>query len=219
MHIPDAVLQPIVWVPLAGVAVGGVVVAERLCGWKENESKIPLMGVLGAFLFAAQILKIPVGVGMSGHLIGSALLAILVGPSASILVMACILIIQCLILGDGGVTALGANIVNLAIIASLVGWSVHGLANRVGSGTGWRRTVAPFVAGWMSVVVPSLAAALEIGLSGTIPLKEGLILVGAYHMLIGVLEGIITVSVLRYLAHNRPDILPASLRPLMEASR
>ncbi|MCZ6601983.1 MAG: energy-coupling factor ABC transporter permease [Planctomycetota bacterium] len=219
MHIFDNVLQPYVWAPLAGVAICGVVVAEKSCGWREDESRIPLMGVLGAFIFAAQVLNIPVGLGMSGHLIGAALLAILVGPSASILVMACILIIQCLILGDGGVTALGANIVNLAIIASLVGWSVHGLASRFPGGMGWRRTIAPFVAGWMSVVIPSLAAALEIGLSGTIPLKEGLILVGAYHMLIGVLEGIITVGVLRYLAHNRPDILPASLRPLMEPSR
>lgn len=218
MHIPDAVLQPVVWIPLAGVAAAGVVAAERSSGWAKDERKIPLMGVLGAFIFAAQMINIPVGLGVSGHLVGSALLAILVGPSAAILVMACILIIQCLILQDGGVTALGANIVNLGIIASVVGWSVNGAAGWLSRSSTVRLLLAPILASWASVLISALAAAVEIGLSGTFPLREGMILVGGYHLLIGALEGFITVGILRYLAAVRPDVLPARLRPGLEGS-
>lgn len=218
MHLIDSVLQPVVWIPLAGVAAAGVVAAERSSGWAEDERKIPLMGVLGAFIFAAQMINLPVGVGVSGHLVGSALLAILVGPSAAILVMTCILIIQCLILQDGGATALGANVVNLGIIASLVGWSVNGAVGRLGRSSKVRLIVAPFLAGWASVLIPALAAAVEIGLSGTMKLREVVILMGAYHVLIGGLEGFITVGILRYLAAVRPDVLPAGLRPGLEGA-
>ena len=120
MHILDGMLEPYVWGPLAGAGVVGVAIAERSVRWTEHEHRIPLMGVLGAFVFAAQMFQFPVPGSTSGHLIGGALLAILVGPPAAILVMTCILIVQCLLLQDGGLFALGANVVNLGILAPLV---------------------------------------------------------------------------------------------------
>jgi cobalt/nickel transport system permease protein len=201
MHIPDGFLAPEIWIPLTGVSAIGVIAAERMTRWADQENRIPLMGVMGAFIFAAQMINFPVPGGTSGHLIGGALLAILVGPTAAILVMACILIVQCFLLQDGGVTALGANVFNLGIVAPLVGYAVH-------RATG-RGMIATFLAGWSSVLVPAILAGVEIGLSGKIPLDKGVLLMSFWHAIIGVPEGVITVLILKFLMAARPDVVPA----------
>jgi cobalt/nickel transport system permease protein len=202
MHIPDGFLAPEIWIPLTGVSAVGVVAAERMTRWAEQDSRVPLMGVMGAFIFAAQMVNFPVFGGTSGHLIGGALLAILVGPSAAILVMACILIVQCFLLQDGGVTALGANVLNMGIVAPLVG---YGVIRTLG-----RSVPAVFLAGWLSVLVPAALAGVEIGLSGEIPLGKGVLLLSFWHAIIGVPEGLITVLILKFLMAARPDVVPAT---------
>ena len=219
MHIIDGVLEPAVWVPLAAVAPAGVLVAERSNRRADDDRRIPLMGVLGAFIFAAQMVNIPIGFGTSGHLTGGALLAMLVGPSAAILVMTCILIIQCLILQDGGFTALGANVVNLAIIGPLVGWALYRLLSRLAGKQRWASFAIPFLAGWASVVAPAAAAALELGVSPEFPLLEGFLFLVTFHVLIGILEGAITAGVVRYLAAVKPEVVPKSLRPAAGGAR
>lgn len=207
MHLPDGMLEPWVWGPLAGVAVGGVALAERSVPWTAHEHKIPLMGVLGAFVFGAQMFNFPLLLGGSGHLIGAALLALLVGPAAAILVMACILIVQCFLLQDGGLLALGANVTNLGILAPLVAWATYRAVRSLHGGP-WLRTPAVFLAGWTSTVVPAVAAGVELGLSGRIPTGKGVALLLLWHALIGIPEGLITVAVLRFLGAMRPDIAP-----------
>jgi cobalt/nickel transport system permease protein len=202
MHIPDGFLAPEIWAPLVGVSAVGVIAAERMTRWAEEDPKVPLMGVLGAFIFAAQMINFPVPGGTSGHLIGGALLAMLVGPCAAILVMTCILIVQCFLLQDGGMTALGANVFNLGIVAPLVG---YGVIRVLGRGM-----PAVFIAGWLSVLVPAALAGVQIGLSGNIEIGKGVLLLSFWHAIIGVPEGVITVLILKSLMATRPDVVPAT---------
>src|SRR6195256_4716277 len=115
MHIPDNFLSTPVWASLDAISIPAVVMMSRRAGRELDESRIPLLGVMGAFVFAAQMINFPVGIGTSGHLVGGALLAITLGPAAAALVMTAIIAIQAFIFQDGGVLALGANVFNMAI--------------------------------------------------------------------------------------------------------
>ncbi|NPV54251.1 MAG: energy-coupling factor ABC transporter permease [Firmicutes bacterium] len=173
----------------------------------ELESSAPLMGVMGAFIFAAQMLNFPVAGGTSGHLIGGVLAATLLGPYRATLVMTAILIVQCLLFQDGGLTALGANVLNMGVIATMIGYAVF-VAVRKAFGGGVRGVSrGAFVASWFSVVLAAAAASLELALSGTAPLGVVLPAMVGWHMLIGIGEGLITAGVVAYLAHVRPDLI------------
>lgn len=169
------------------------------------------MGVLAAFVFAAQLLNFPVLGGTSGHLVGGALLAVLLGPMGALLTMATVIVAQALFMQDGGLIALGANIFNIGAVTVFSGYAVFGFLGGLRS-TGRRLAIAAFLAGWLSLVVSSACAAFELALSGTIALQVGLPAMTGYHAIIGVAEGGLTAGILSFLARVRPDLISARAR-------
>ena len=207
MHIPDGFLSPPVWAGLGLASVVGVGVAVRSASRDLREHQIPLMGVTGAFVFAAQMINMPVGAGTSGHLVGAALLTALLGPHLAAVTLCCVVATQALLFQDGGITALGANVFNMALLGSYVSGGVLWLGRRL-----LPRAVAEFGAGWLSVVLAAAVVAVELALSGTVPLGPAMVAMVSVHAVIGLLEGAITVAVLRFLLRMRPD-LASEARP------
>lgn len=206
MHIPDGFLDTKTWAALDAVSVATLAYGISRLNRKIEERQIPLMGVSAAFVFAAQMLNFPIAAGTSGHFMGGALVAILLGPWAGMLVMATVLIVQSLLFQDGGLLALGANIFNMGIAGSLVGGYLYRIFKKIlGEQKGlW---AGAFLAGWFSIVVSAGLCALELAISGTVPLKTALPAMAGVHALIGIFEGFITVSVLGILQKVRPDLL------------
>ncbi|HII83800.1 MAG TPA: cobalt transporter CbiM [Methanobacterium subterraneum] len=204
MHIPDGFIPlwqcAIYWI-IALIALG-----YSLKWARENldEKNIPLMAVLAAGIFAIQAMNIPIPWGTSGHMVGAALIAIIfVSPWAAVLVLSIVLILQGLIFGDGGMTALGANIINMGLIGGFVGFYAYKTLKGIG------RAPAIFLAAWASIFLAAIACAIEMSLAGTFPLVEGIIFMGLYHAVIGCIEGVITVVVILGIDNVRPDLLPA----------
>lgn len=207
MHIPDGFLS--LGVVLISWAVAAVGVGLAL--WRSRsvlgERQVPLVGVLAAFIFAAQMLNFTVAGGTSGHLIGGALSAILLGPWAGILTMTTVVAVQALLFQDGGLLVMGANITNMAIIATLVGYGVfRGVRLLVGERRGGL-LLGGFAAAWASVVAASVACAVELGFSGTSPIGVALPAMAGIHALIGIGEGLITLGALSLVSATRPDLL------------
>jgi len=210
MHIPDGFLSIPVSAASAAASFGGLAIAIRKVQKKLQDRLIPLMGVLAAFIFAAQMFNFPVAGGTSGHLLGGVLTAIVVGPWAATIVLTCVLIVQCLLFQDGGLIALGANILNMAIIGTWGGWVVMTVINSlpfVRGGWGWGRSAAIFLGSWFSVVAASCAAALELGFSGTAQLATVFVAMASVHAIIGVGEGIITLLVVSFLKRVKPELI------------
>jgi len=202
MHIPDGFLDAKVWVTLDVVSAGTLAYSAKRASREMGESQAPLMGVMGAFLFAAQMINFPIGGGTSGHLLGATLATVLLGPWAAALVMGCVLAMQALLFADGGILAWGANCFNMG----LVGCLVAALICRVTSG-GRARWMGVAIAAWLSVVIGSALTAVELSISGTVPLKLALPAMVAVHGLIGIGEALITVAALSLVAQVRPDLL------------
>jgi cobalt/nickel transport system permease protein len=167
---------------------------------------VPLMGVMSAFIFAAQMLNFPVAGGTSGHLIGGVLAAVLLGPSGGALVITIVLVVQCLIFQDGGLTALGANVINMALVGSVFGYYVYRTV-RAGSADKGRVITAVAIASWLSVVAASAVCAVELALSGTVPLRVALPAMVSIHCLIGFGEAVITCLVVLHILRVRPDLI------------
>ncbi len=207
MHIPDGFVS----VPVAAagwaLSTGGVGYAVRRTGEELKEKQVPLMGVLAAFIFAGQMLNFPVMGGTSGHLIGAALATIMLGPWAAILIMTSVVGIQAILFQDGGLLALGTNILNMAIIASLTSHLVYTSLRFLAKGGGRGRWASAFVTAWASVVVASIAASIELALSGTSPLQVALPAMGFVHVFIGLGEGLITAAVVAVVENARRDLL------------
>ena len=205
MHIPDGFLNAATLATTA--VVGGIANAVRLANKKLGEKQVPLMGVLAAFIFAAQMLNFPIVGGTSGHVIGAALAAILLGPWAGVLIMSCVLIAQSLIFQDGGLLALGANIFNMGIVASFSGYYLYRMVTSLMGEDKRGRLVGGFVGAWGSVFLASIACAIELAVSGTSPLGVVLPVMAGFHALIGVGEGLITAAVLGFVLVTRVDLL------------
>jgi len=207
MHIPDGFLSTplslMLWVVVI-VAVGYALVRVNRT---LDDRKVPLMGVMAAAIFAGQMLNFSVAGGTSGHLMGAALAAVVLGPWAGMVVMTCVVGTQALLFQDGGLLALGANIVNMGVVGVAVGYAAFLTVRRLASEKDWNLFAAGFVAAWLSMVVASLAAALELALSGTSPANIAVPAMGAIHMLIGIGEGLITVGGLALLYAARRDLL------------
>jgi cobalt/nickel transport system permease protein len=207
MHIPDGFLSLVVSLVCWGLAVAGVGVALWRSRGALGERQVPLMGVLAAFIFAAQMLNFTIAGGTSGHLIGGALAAILLGPWAGILTMTTVVAIQALLFQDGGLLVMGANILNMGVIATLVGYGLYRGVMALARGRRWGLFVAGFAAAWAAVVVASIACAIQLAFSGTSPLGVALPAMAGVHVLIGIGEGLITVGALAFIAAARPDLL------------
>lgn len=201
MHIPDGFLDPKTWIGCSMVTTGLLAVAVKRSKEKLAEKQVPLIGVMAAFIFAAQMINFPVIGGTSGHLIGGVLVAVLFGPFSASIIMTVILLIQCFLFNDGGVTALGANILNMGIIAPFLGYAVYNLLRCLGS------VAASFIAAWVSVLAASAACAVELAFSGTSPLGVVLPAMLFWHFFIGIGEGVITAAVVGYLARIKSNLL------------
>jgi len=208
MHIPDGFLSPPVWATLDVAAIPAVAWAARQAQADlehPDDRRIPLLGVMGAFVFAAQMINFPVGLGTSGHLVGGALLAIALGPATAATVMTAVLILQAFILQDGGVMALGANILNMAIGGVLAGYLPYRLWGR-----GRTREAAIFLGGFISVVLSASLAMTELVISG-VPMSRHLLLIsGLLFLMSGLIEGAITVAAVRAIERMNPGWVRAA---------
>lgn len=202
MHIPDGFLSTPVWATLDAAAAPAAAFAVRAAQRGFDEAKVPLLGVMGAFVFAAQMINFPVGIGTTGHLVGGALLACTLGPAAGIVVMAAILAIQALVFQDGGILALGANVLNMAVFGVLAGYLPFHLW---GSGR-WRRA-AIFGGGALSVMVSALLALGELLLSGVRMPASVLGVSMALFVVSALLEGAITLAVIGALEGIQPNFI------------
>jgi cobalt/nickel transport system permease protein len=222
VHIPDGFLDGPTALATAGVSAAAVGYAARRAGQELGERTVPLLGVTAAFVFAAQMINFPVAGGTSGHLMGGVLAAVLMGPWAAGVVMTVVVTLQALGMADGGVTALGANILNMAVIGGMLSYLVFLLLRsllRAGSGplgggvtspSGGRRTrflVAVGLAAWFSIVASAAAASLQLAASGTMPLRVGLPAMVGVHTVIGLGEALITTLVVAAVLASRPDLV------------
>lgn len=206
MHIPDGFLNAQTWLPAWLTSVAGLGFCFRKVRHTLKDRTIPLMGVMAAFIFAAQMLNFPVIGGTSGHLIGGVLAAVFLGPYAAAIIMAVVLTAQCLLFQDGGLTALGANIINMALAAIFGGYAVYSFLRKVFSG---KATIIPAiaVASWFSVLIASALCSVELAWSGTVPLRIVMPAMVFIHVLIGIGEAVITGLIVRFVLNVRPDLL------------
>jgi cobalt/nickel transport system permease protein len=165
-----------------------------------------MIGVLAACIFAAQMLNTPVAGGTSGHLLGSVLAAVILGPMTASIVMATVFIVQGIFFQDGGVTALGANIFNMGFMGTFVGYYVYVLIKKIVGGEAGK-FIALAVAAWLSVVLASAGTAIEIAVSGIIPMMVVLPAMVSIHVIVGLIEAGVSVAVIGFLAKTRPDLL------------
>jgi cobalt/nickel transport system permease protein len=204
MHIPDGFLSADVALACAVPAVAAVAIGLKRANVDLDERRVPLLGVTAAFVFAAQMLNFPVAGGTSGHFLGAALAAILLGPWLACLTLAVVIGVQAFVFADGGITALGANVLNMGVIGALVVGGLMHLAGRLAP----RALLAISAVGaWLAVMAGATATALELAISGTVPLATVLPAMLATHALIGAGEAVITVAAVSAVLTTRPDLV------------
>jgi cobalt/nickel transport system permease protein len=214
MHIPDGLLDPIttiiLWIITIVVMVIGYFRMGKIFEKEDSEKLIPYIGVLAAIIFAFQFVNYPVPGGTSGHLIGGTLVAIILGPWASVIVLFLILVIQSLF-GDGGITALGANAFNMGIIGGVVGFYLVMLFVKLLNKTSLKKelkvSIATAIGSYIAVVFASFICGIEIAISGTIPIIIAVPAMVFWHLLIGVGEGIISALIVFYIYKTKPDFI------------
>ncbi|WP_436761263.1 energy-coupling factor ABC transporter permease [Streptosporangium sp. V21-05] len=208
MHVPDGFFNAAVSVSAGVVAAAGVAVCLRGARRELDDRTAPMAGLVAAFIFAVQMLNFPVAAGTSGHLLGGALAAILVGPYTAVLCVAVVLLVQAFFFADGGLTALGVNITLMGLVAVLVGWGVFRLITRSVRNRG-AVVAAAFVAALVSVPASALAFTLLFWAGGTAPIEIGTVAaaMGGVHLLIGVGEGLITAVTVSTVLAIRPDLV------------
>jgi cobalt/nickel transport system permease protein len=221
MHMADALLSPAVGGVMWAASGATIAYSARRVREDLDESKIPLMGVAGAFVFAAQMINFTIpGTGSSGHLGGALLLAILLGPEAAFLVIASVLAVQALFFADGGLLALGANVFNLGFFPAFVAYPLV-YRKIVGDGPGLSRRrvfVGSVLAGVVGLQLGALGVVLETTASGVTELSFAsfVLLMLPIHLAIGVVEGLVTAAVVLFVHRAEPELLErsASRRPL-----
>lgn len=210
LHIPDGFLSPGVYIICWAISLFAVGLALRRTSEEMGERQIPLMGVLAAFIFAAQMINFPVAGGTSGHLVGGALAAILLGPWAAILVMTSVVGLQALLFQDGGLLVLGANILNMGVISSIVGYATFTAVRRALTDERTGILVGGFAGAWLSVMLAAAATALQLAFSGTSAFDVAMPAMLGVHVLIGIGEGLITTGALAFVLATRRDLLPVA---------
>ncbi len=210
MHIPDGFLDTKTVIGTSTLSLLALSRAFRNITKQLPPRTIPLMGLAAAFIFVAQMLNFPVAGGTSGHLIGAVLVSVLLGPSAGILVMTVVLVVQCFIFADGGVFALGANIFNMAIVGSVGGYYIYRMIHRI-IPNGYGKLMAVAFASWVSTVIASICCTGELAWSGTVHWSMGFPAMTGIHMLIGAGEGMITMLIIAAIYKTRPDLLSSPI--------
>lgn len=222
MHIPDGYIGPQTYVPLFGVFVATAAVAVKKVKKEISAKSIPYLGMASAFSFLIMMFNLPIPGGTTGHAVGSAIIAIILGPWASVMAVSVALIIQALIFSDGGITAIGANCFNMAIFMSFAAYYIFKLIN-FKSQQPFRIFIAAFFAGYLSLVLSSILTATELGIQPLIATSaDGKPLYCPYDLsiaipamalehlvLFGVAEGVITALIVRYFFKNEPSMIYA----------
>lgn len=204
LHIPDGFLSFTVSIACWVISAITISLAVSRSNKSLGERQVPLMGVMAAFIFAAQMINFPVAGGTSGHLLGGTLAAITLGPWAGMLVMTAVIAVQALLFQDGGLLVMGANILNMGLITVAIG---YGLYRSVSSGNRTLKLIVAGVAAWLSVMAGALFTSLQLWLSGTSHLQIVIPAMLTVHALIGVGEALITVAALAFIFQTRPDLL------------
>ncbi len=216
LHIPDGFLSGGVAAVCGVLAIAAVAYGLRVANVELDEARVPMLGVLAAFIFATQMLNFPIAGGTSGHLLGATLAAVLLGPWIACLVMAVVLVVQAFAFADGGISALGANMLNMGVLGALLaGFLVVG-ATRV---LPHARPVFICVVGavsWLAVMFGAAATSVELSISDTVPLGTSLPAMLGVHSLIGIGEAIITVAAVSAVLVSRPDLVALAPEELKE---
>ncbi|MFA0822570.1 MAG: cobalt transporter CbiM [Methanomethylovorans sp.] len=205
MHIPDSFVplgQAIIyWI----IALPFIFMAVKWAGKEMDDTKVPILAALAAGIFAIQALNIPIGMGTSGHMVGATLVAIIfASPWAGVLVLTLVLLVQGFVFGDGGISTMGANILNMGVISGFVGYYAFAALMKLKLNL----QISSFIGAWLGLFVSALACAVQMYLAGTFPLVPGLIAMGTYHFIIGIIgEGLITAIAVSAIASSRPDLL------------
>ena len=214
MHIPDGLLDPIttivLWIVTIAIMILGYFRMGKMFEKEDSEKMIPYIGVLAAVIFAFQFVNYPVPGGTSGHLVGGTLVAIILGPWASVIVMFLILVIQSLF-GDGGITALGPNAFNMGIIGGIVGFYIVVLFVRLFNKTSLKKelkvTIATAIGSYIAIVLASFICGIEIGIGGAIPMEIAIPAMVFWHLIIGIGEAIISALIVSYIYKTKPDFI------------
>jgi cobalt/nickel transport system permease protein len=214
MHIANGIVNG----PISAVFAAVAALALAVCVWRGrsdlDDRLAPMAGLVAAFIFAVQMLNFQVLPGVSGHLLGGTLAAILVGPWVGALCVSTVLIIQCLLFADGGLTALGLNVTNMAVLGTAAGYLLVAGLLRVLPKTPGGLAVTAFVASLVSVVVAAQGFVLQYWLGGTTQLSLTTIsaAMAGVHVLIGIGEGLITATTVATVSRVRPDLVYAMRR-------
>ncbi len=226
MHMADALISPAVGGALWGMAGGGIAFCARKVAQTPRDNLVPMMGVLGAFIFAAQMINFSIpGTGSSGHLGGGLILAVLLGPHAAFITLASVLTVQALFFADGGLLALGCNIINLGFFPAFVAYPLIYRPIARGQYATTRAWVAALLAAIAGLQLGAFSVVAETKISGISELPFGtfLLVMLPIHLAIGIVEGLATASVVSFVARARPEALcaaatdrpPGSLRPVL----
>lgn len=221
MHIPDGYLGPQTYVAAYAVAVPFWIAASRKLNKTLRSKQVPLLALSAAFCFVIMMFNIPIPGGTAGHAVGSVLVAVLLGPWAACVAVTITLIVQAVIFGDGGITCIGANCLNMAIIMPFVGYGVYALISGRSEITSPRRWIAAAVGAYVGIVVAATAAGFEFGIQPMIardssghalyapyPLKVAVPAMAIEHMVVfGVVEAIVTGLVIAYLQRSDPSLI------------
>ena len=207
LHIPDGFLTITVSLIFWLITIILVAISVSKTNRSLGEKQVPLMGVMAAFIFAAQMLNFPIAGGTSGHFLGGALAALVLGPWAGILVMTAVVGVQALLFQDGGLLVMGANILNMGILTAVIGYGLYRLV------INQRKSLRLVLAGggaWIATMAAALVTSLQLWLSGTTRLEIVLPAMLGVHALIGIGEALITVAALAYIEQTRPDLIDSS---------
>ncbi|HEX2414317.1 MAG TPA: energy-coupling factor ABC transporter permease [Thermoleophilaceae bacterium] len=218
LHIPDGFLSGEVAAICGVLAIAAVAYGLRVANVELDEARVPLLGVLAAFIFAAQMLNFPIAGGTSGHFLGATLAAVLLGPWLACLVMAVVIAVQAFAFADGGISALGANVLNMGVLGALLAGLLVVTAVRAVPHTraGFLGVVG--VVSWLAVMAGATATSIELSVSDTVPLATSLPAMLGVHSLIGVGEAIITVAAVSAVLASRPDLVALAPAELKEPS-
>lgn len=206
MHVPDGLINPGTAVVTWLVAAAIVAYALRRAQAELDDRSIPIVGLTAAFIFAAQMVTIPVAGGTSAHLLGGAMAGIMLGPWVGTLVVTVVYVVQAIGFADGGITALGANVLAMGVLAAVGGYYLFQALTAVLPRTRWAYLAAVAVVSWMTIVAAAALVSVFIVFGGPLPLATFPVMIGV-HMAVGVLEAVISTSVVAAVLATRPDLL------------
>ena len=212
MHIPDGFLSHGINAATFVISSGACAYGVKRVNLNLGEREVPLMGVTAAFIFAAQMINFPIAGGTSGHFLGAVFSSVLLGPWASLLIMTIVLVVQCLGFADGGLTAIGSNIFNMGVIGALGGYGIFIFLYTLFQKNRKGFFVALTISSWFSIVMGASAAAIELAISGTSPLRVALPAMAGIHAIIGIGEAIITTAAISLILKTRPDLVGAYVK-------